>query len=53
MTITLSINPEIKGRASSSYTLENIDRRLAELRQRDDEQAREEIAYLERLKAKQ
>lgn len=43
-------DPEIRAKASSHYTAETIDSRLAVLRERDDQAARDEIEYLTRLR---
>ena len=46
-------SPIVRGRASSSYTPELIERRLSELRERHDAESLREIEYLERLKNRQ
>lgn len=50
MRITLPIKVEIRGKAHSIFDDDTIERRLAVLRERNDEQAKEEIAFLEDLK---
>lgn len=44
--------PEVKGKASSGYTPELIDARIAKLRERHDAEALREIEYLEGVRAK-
>lgn len=50
MKLEIPFNVEVRGEASSSFTLEHIEDRLTVLRLRDDDAAREEIVYLERVK---
>lgn len=51
--ITIPIKLEVRARASSHFTVETIDNRLALLRQREqDEETIREIDYLERLRAR-
>jgi len=53
MHFEIGFDVEIHATATSSYSDEVIDRRLADLRNRADGQdAKQEIEYLERLKAK-
>jgi hypothetical protein len=49
--ITLPIKVEVKGKASSSYDEDMIDRRLAILKDRTDAAAEEERVFLRALKA--
>jgi hypothetical protein len=51
-TIESPIKVEVRAKASSNYTRELIETRLAVLRLRDDDEARLEIEYLESLKAR-
>ncbi len=44
-------SPRLEGKASSGYDVATIDRRLAAIAGREDEAAREERAFLERLRA--
>jgi hypothetical protein len=43
--------PKAEGKATSSFDLGTIDRRLAALAGRDDDASREEVAFLEKLRA--
>jgi hypothetical protein len=53
MNLNIPFDVEVKGRAASAFTVEQIDARLRVLRtSRTDDAAREEIAYLERLRAR-
>ncbi len=46
-------DPEVRATATSTYTVETIDRRVADLRARPETpEIREELAYLERVRAK-
>jgi hypothetical protein len=51
MSVVLPIKVEVRGKASSSYDAETIDRRLAVLAGRTDPAAVDEIAFLEKVKA--
>ena len=50
MNIELPIRVIWKGKASSSYDLDTINRRLAVIALRDDDEARQEQEFLARLK---
>ena len=52
MKLTIPFDVEIRGTATSSYTDEHIDRRLAVLAGRTDAEAERERKYLTALKAK-
>jgi hypothetical protein len=53
MNLELPLKVKARGKASSSYTEEDVSRRLAELRAAAPSPAiSEEIAFLERLQAK-
>ena len=52
MKFTIPFDVEIRGTASSTYTDEDIDRRLATLAGRTDAEAERERKYLTELKAK-
>ena len=50
MRVELPIRVEWRGKASSSFTRETIDKRLAVIASRDDDEARREREFLERVK---
>jgi hypothetical protein len=49
MRINLPIKAEIRGKAHSVYDAATIERRLAVLHGREDDAAREEVAFLKGL----
>lgn len=52
MNLNIPIKVQVRGTAKSGFTRETIENRLAVLRERQDTAAKEEAAYLERLKNK-
>lgn len=50
MRVELPIRVEWRGKALSGFTRETIDKRLAVLASRDDDEARQEREFLERAK---
>lgn len=53
MKFEIPIEVQVRAVASSKFTRETVERRLAELNGRDDTESRRERVYLERVLAEQ